>query len=130
MLDLGSGDGRILIEAALKYDDIDCYGVEINPFLVKLSNKRIANLGLSNRIKIIRGNLFQTDLSKFDVITLYLTPKAIKMLYYKLKGMLKLGKKVITHNYPIPGLDPVLAEKVSVNGLIHKIYLYTEKSLI
>ena len=128
LIDLGSGDARIPIRAAQIYDDIKCHGVEINPVLVSSSMKKIKKLNLEGRVNIFRGDLFKIDLSRFNVITLYLTPEALSILSRKLTARkLALETRIISHNYPIQDFHPDICEKISVNGKIHRLYVYTLK---
>src|SRR5438067_13102217 len=69
--DLGSGDGRIVITAAKKYD-ASGVGLEIDPALVKKARENAAAAGVSNRVRFVTQNLFTADLSKATVVTLYL----------------------------------------------------------
>ena len=126
IIDLGAGDGRIPIYFALKYDDIHCYGIEISSDLVDLAQKRVGKLDLSNRVKILKGDLFKVNLSKFDIITMYLTPYAIKRLLPSLITALSTGSKIISHDFKIPGLSPV---KQIVVDSRHKLYLYSSDSI-
>jgi len=68
--DLGSGDGRIVIEAAQKYG-AHAVGVEVVPDLCRKAEARIKSLGLEDRASIVEGNVFRVDLSPATVVTLY-----------------------------------------------------------
>lgn len=123
LLDLGCGDSRILIRTALKMDDVECHGVEINPDLVEYSRRKISKLSLSGRVKVFQGNLLNFDLKRYNVITMYLTPQLINALKEKFHS-LRRGSRLISHDYRIPGLTPIEVRKVDVGGRSHKIYLY------
>src|SRR5262249_5545717 len=69
--DLGCGDGRILIAASGKYK-AKAVGVEISPKLVAAATERIARAGLESMARVIQGDLLDVDLSKADVVTIYL----------------------------------------------------------
>ena len=129
LIDLGSGDARILLTAARLHDDIKCYGAEINSTLFNVSKKRIEKVGFTDRIKIFNLDLFRVDLRPFDVITLYLTPKALKTLQPRIARVLKEGKRVISHDFPLEKMKPVLVEKIPVGSRLHKLYLYSKDSL-
>jgi len=102
--DLGSGDGRIPIIAAQKYGARGV-GIEIDPKLVELS-WRIANEAeVANRVSFIVGDLFETDLGKATVITLYVSPSMMKMLAPRLRA-LKPGTRIVSHQFPMPGWEP------------------------
>jgi SAM-dependent methyltransferase len=98
--DLGSGDGRMLIIAAQKYGARGI-GIEIDPRLVELS-WRIANEAeVANRVSFIVGDLFEADLSKATVVTMYLSPSIMKILEPKLRA-LKPGTRIISHQFAMP----------------------------
>jgi len=123
LIDLGSGDGRIVISAARDYG-CRSLGVEIDDVLIDYSRKRIERLGLKNA-EIVKADLHQFDLSNADIVTLYLLPETLKILKPKLLN-LKRGARIISHDYGIPGLKPdeiyiVRAGKPERN---HLIYLY------
>jgi len=102
--DLGSGDGRIPIIAAQKYGARGV-GIEIDPRLVELS-WRIANEAeVASRVSFIVGDLFEADLGKATVITLYVSPSMMKMLAPRLRA-LKPGTRIVSHQFPMPGWEP------------------------
>jgi cyclopropane fatty-acyl-phospholipid synthase-like methyltransferase len=75
LYDLGSGDGRIVILAAQKFQ-ADATGVEIDELLVKESSARIHSLGLDGQARIVQGDLLQQDYASADVLMVYLLPSA------------------------------------------------------
>lgn len=102
--DLGSGDGRIPIIAAQKYG-AHGVGIEIDPRLVEIS-WRIANEAeVANRVSFIVGDLFEADLSKATVVTMYLSPSIMKLLVPRLRA-LKPGTRIVSHQFPMPGWTP------------------------
>jgi Methyltransferase domain len=98
VIDLGSGDGRIMIEAASKYG-AQGFGVEIDPRLVKLSNERAATAGVAERVKFLQQDLFKTDFRDANVLTLYLLPDVNLALRPKILAELKPGSRVVSHDY-------------------------------
>ncbi len=115
--DLGCGDGRILAEAS-KYGCV-CVGLEINPVLVEKAKKRVA--GLEN-VRVLRADIFSSDFSDADVIATYLTKDALRILAPKFRK-LKSGARIVSHDFPVPGLKPVLVERVWWKRP-HFIYVY------
>lgn len=95
--DLGSGDGRIPIASA--QIGAKAIGVEINPKLVQQCQENAKKAGVSDRVKCLQQDLFQTDLSKATVVTLYLLPEINQKLYPKLIKELKPGTKIISHAF-------------------------------
>ena len=73
LYDLGSGDGRILITAAKEFK-AKAVGIELNPLLIAYSNLRILLRQVQNKAHVIWGNIFLRDISKADVVTMYLLP--------------------------------------------------------
>lgn len=104
-IDLGSGDGRILIAAAKRYD-IKGEGIEKAGPIRILSRVRIWATGLGKRIRVRPGNFFTIDMSHADIISFYLLPEAHEKLYHKLKKELKPGAKILYHRFPISGIHP------------------------
>jgi Methyltransferase domain len=98
LIDLGSGDGRMVITAAQKYG-AHGFGVEIDPRLVKLSNDEAAKDGLADRVKFLQQDLFDTDFRSADVLTLYLLPDVNLALRPKIFAELRPGARVVSHDY-------------------------------
>src|SRR6266704_49067 len=73
VVDLGSGDGRIMITAARKYGARG-FGVELDPRLVRRSNDEARRVGVADRVKFLQQDLFTTDFHEANVLTLYLLP--------------------------------------------------------
>jgi len=98
VVDLGSGDGRIMITAAQKYGARG-FGVELDPRLVQRSNDEARRAGVSDRIKFLQQDLFKTDFHEADVLTLYLLPDVNMALRPKILAELKPGTRVVSHDY-------------------------------
>ncbi|MCX6604682.1 MAG: class I SAM-dependent methyltransferase, partial [Acidobacteria bacterium] len=92
VVDLGCGDGRILITAVQKFG-AKAVGVELNPKLAKEATEMIARLGLQNHAKVIRGDIFEVDLTQADVVTLYLTTNFNERLRPKFEQSLHPGAR-------------------------------------
>jgi SAM-dependent methyltransferase len=101
-IDLGSGDGRIVIEFAKK--NYESYGIEMNPFLVFLSKLKIRKEGLKNA-KIIWGNFWKIDLSQFDIIYFFHYKLTNKFLTKKFLKQSK-NKIIISSHFPLEDLKP------------------------
>jgi protein-L-isoaspartate O-methyltransferase len=120
--DLGSGDGRILITAVVRFK-AKAVGVEISDDLVASTNDRIRRLGLDNDARVIHGNFLDADLSRADVVTLYLATDANEMLRPNLEKYLRNGARVVSHEYVMRGWKPKLVDRDSEQHG-HTIYLY------
>jgi precorrin-6B methylase 2 len=125
MFDLGSGDGRIVIQAARKYK-ADATGVEFDPALVKQSMACIKSLKLSSLARIIEGDLLKQDYASADLLTIYLLPIANEKLIPMFEKQLKPGARVVSHNTPFAPWIPVKVETIDDDGEghSHKLYLY------
>jgi hypothetical protein len=130
VIDLGSGDGRIVLTAA-KVFGASGFGVEIQQDLVARSNEAARKEGVSDRVKFVTQDLFMTDISRATVLTMYLLPNTVNMLKDKLLKELKPGTRVISHDYPLAGWIPEkyvqmdLEDKVQISGVTTTlIYLY------
>jgi len=105
VFDLGCGDGRICIEASLRYGCRSC-GVEIEEKLTYLFRRRIDELKLHDLVTAVHGDLLDLDLSEATVIILYLLPDAIKILEPKLAAAIRSGKKLICNTWGPKSLIP------------------------
>ncbi len=97
IIDLGSGDGRIIITAAKQYGARG-FGVDLDTYLLKIANANAKKEGVSDRASFVEQNLFETDLSRATVITSYLLPEMNQKLRPKLLA-LKPGTRVVAHDY-------------------------------
>jgi hypothetical protein len=130
VIDLGSGDGRIVRTAALIFGARG-FGVEIKDELVRQSNADAEREGIAARVKFIKADLFKTDISPATVLTMYLLPDTVNLLRDKLLGELRPGTRVLSHDYPLSGWIPEkyvqmdLEDKVKISGVTTTlIYLY------
>jgi precorrin-6B methylase 2 len=96
VIDLGSGDGRTVIAAAKR--GIHALGVEYNPDMVELSRRNAAKEGVSDKATFVRGDLFETDLSKATVITMFLLPEINLKLRPKILD-LKPGTRIVSNSF-------------------------------
>ena len=122
LYDLGSGDGRIVRTAARDFG-ANAIGVELDKGLISNSMRQIKAENLEEKVKIIQGNFFETDLSAADVVTLYLRQDTNDRLAGKFKKELKPGTRVVSYTFVMTGWSPTRVE----NGLAahSRVYLYT-----
>jgi hypothetical protein len=122
VIDLGSGDGVIVLTAARLYK-AGGMGVDIDPDLVKLSNDKAVKMGVADRVRFAQQDVFKTDLSKATVVTLYLLPGMMLNLRTKIFNELKPGVRVVSHDYhfgdwrPDDGITFDVPEKESITGV-------------
>jgi SAM-dependent methyltransferase len=136
VIDLGSGDGRIVLTAAKVYGARG-FGVEIQDNLVKLANEAAKNEGVADRVKFIKQDLFKTDISQATVLTMYLLPNTVNMLSDKLQSELRPGTRIISHDYGLAGWIPEetkvfdLEDKIRISGVTTTIiYLYVVPAMV
>ncbi|MDP2052621.1 MAG: class I SAM-dependent methyltransferase [Acidobacteriota bacterium] len=96
VMDLGSGDGRTVITAAKR--GARAMGVEYNPDMVELSKKNAEAAGVAARATFVKADLFETDFSKADVITMFLLPSINMKLRPKLLD-LKPGTRIASNTF-------------------------------
>jgi len=123
LFDLGCGDGRIIIEAAQKFG-ARAVGIELNENRYKECVRKIRKVQLESRIKIIHGNLLDIDLTRADVITLYLLTSANEKVRPNLERSLKSGARVVSHDFPITGWIPSKVKEIRERWGSHTLYLY------
>ena len=125
MFDLGSGDGRIVIDAARKYK-ARAIGVELDDSLYQRSMERIKKLGLTSLATIIHGDLLKQDYSSADLLTVYLLPVATEMVTPILEKQLKPGARIVAHDFQFAAWKPERVVDVDDDGAgrAHELYLY------
>src|SRR5262245_56990037 len=122
VIDLGSGDGVIVLTAAQKLKARGL-GVDIDPELVKLSNNEAKKRGVADRVSFQVQDVFKTDISKATVVTLYLLPSMMMKLRSKIFDELKPGTHVVSHDYTFDDWRPDdqyawdVPEKEKINGV-------------
>lgn len=127
VFDLGSGDGRIPITAASQFG-ARAFGYEIDAALVRQSQEDVRHLHLEDRVTIERRDIFQLDLSRADVVTLYLLPELNEKLLPQLEK-LRPGARIVSHDFPIPGIRPQTIKRLKATDerqqtREHWIYLW------
>jgi Methyltransferase domain len=123
LVDLGSGDGIIVLTAAQQHKARG-YGVDIDPELVKQSNNEAKRRGIADRAAFHVMDVHKTDLSKASVVTLYLLPGMMMELREKIYGEPRPGTRVVSHDYsfgeewlPDDQYTWDVPEKEKVNGV-------------
>ena len=104
VLDLGSGDGRIVIAAARQFGARGV-GVELSPQLVQTSRDNALRAGVAGRTQFIVQDLFETDLAQASVITMYLLPEVNLQLRPKLLA-LRPGTRIVSHDWDMGDWQP------------------------
>ena len=121
--DLGCGDGIIVATAAQKYG-ARAVGIDIDPQRVKEATERARQMGVSDRVSILQGDLFEADIKDATVVTLYLLESLNIKLMPKLKQDLKPGTRIVSQTFGM-GPDWPPDKTIEVNGL--PVHLWTIK---
>ena len=114
VIDVGSGDGRMVITAAKKFGARG-FGVDLDPVLLKQSNENAQREGVADRARFIEQNLFEADLSQATVITSYLLPEMNEKLRPKIIS-LRPGTRVVAHDYHMGEWHPDGHQSLDVPG--------------
>lgn len=112
LIDLGSGDGRIVITAASKYG-ASGVGVDLDTYLLKLARQNAQKAGVTGKVHFVEENLFMTDLSKATVVSTYLLPEMNLQLRPRVMA-LKPGTRLIAHDYHFGDWEPDEQRQLSV----------------
>ena len=105
VIDLGSGDGRIVIAAARNFGARGL-GVEIDARLVAQSRENARRAGVALRATFEEGNVLTADLGRATVVTLYLLPSLMDKLESRLLQELRPGARIVSHAFPMTGWKP------------------------
>lgn len=115
--DLGSGDGRIVVEAAKKYQ-AKGVGIEVDPLRVIWSGINVYLMRLNGSVRIVWGNIFHQDIGDATIVTLFLWQRTNQKLKKKLLSELKPGTRVVSYIWTFDDWIPVSADEHN------RVYLY------
>jgi len=104
LYDLGAGDGVIAITAAKKLG-AQAVGIEYNPKLAAYAQTKVIEAGVQDKVRIVQGDIFQTDFSQATVLTLYLLPEINYQLRPTILKM-KPGTRVVSHDFDMVEWEP------------------------
>lgn len=124
VIDLGSGDGRIVIAAAKR--GATGHGVDLDPQRIKEARNNAESENVSDQIMFIEGNIFDTDFSEASVITMYLLSSVNRKLRPELLDKLQPGTRIVSHSFDMGNWEPDKEEMVqNDNGVgSHQIYYW------
>jgi precorrin-6B methylase 2 len=117
VVDLGSGDGRIIIMAAKEFG-ARAIGIEVDPSRILWSRWNVQRSGMQEKVQVVKGNFFDLDLSGATVVTVFQRIGTNNRLKAKLISELKPGTRIVSYIHLFEGWSPVVAVEDS------KIYLY------
>ena len=122
--DLGSGDGRIIIEAAKRYG-VRGVGIEIDPDLVAKARNNAFKEHMENLVEFRAQDALTVNVSEATVVTLYMLPEFNAKLRPTFDRQLRSGARVVSHDFEIAGWTPVRTEQIKGDLLHdHTIYLF------
>lgn len=123
VIDLGSGDGRIVIAAAEK--GAVGHGVDLNKNLLETSRQKAQSRGVDGRVMFIHEDLFKTDISDASVITMYLLSKVNIKLRPRLLEELRPGTRIVSHSFDMDEWEADSTIRMeTAAGVSHRIYLW------
>lgn len=122
VIDLGSGDGRIVIAAAKR--GANGHGIDLDPERIAEARKNARSEGVDDQIMFMEGNIFDTDFSEASVITMYLLPSVNKKLRPELINKLQPGTQVVSHSFDMGSWKADKKVIVNNNGRSHDIYYW------
>ena len=105
LVDLGSGDGRIVIAAAKKYGTRGV-GIEYDKELIELSRKTAKREGVADKVKFLKQDIFDSDFRKATVVTMYLLPEVNLDLRPRILFELRPGTRVVSHDWNMGDWEP------------------------
>ncbi|MFB3777456.1 MAG: cyclopropane-fatty-acyl-phospholipid synthase family protein [Bryobacteraceae bacterium] len=125
VVDLGSGDGRIVVAAAQKFQAAG-RGVEINSRWIELARARASEAGVSDRVDFVQGDLFEAAVEDATVVTLYLSSSANVRLRSRLLRELKVGSRIVSHVFDMGDWE---ADKTGdAAGRLLRLWIVTDKA--
>jgi SAM-dependent methyltransferase len=111
VVDLGSGDGRIVIAAAQKFGARGL-GIELDGALVERSRERAREAKVADRVSFVQGDVLSADLSRASVVTVYLLPGLMARLQARFIDELSPGTRIVSHAFGMAGWVPDRSESV------------------
>jgi hypothetical protein len=115
LIDLGSGDGRIVITAARQFS-AEGLGIEYDNTLIARATEAAEQAGVADRVSFIKQDLFETDLSQATVLTLYLLPEVNLSLRPRILEQLRPGARVVSHDWDMGDWPPDSKVEVDAPG--------------
>ena len=122
VIDLGSGDGRIVIAAAKR--GANGHGIDLDPERIAEARENARREGVDGQIMFMEENIFDTDFSEASVITMYLLPSVNKKLRPELINKLQPGTQVVSHSFDMGSWKADKKVVVKNNGRSHDIYYW------
>lgn len=122
VVDLGSGDGRIVIAAAKR--GASGHGIDLDPKRVDEARENASEQGVDEQIMFMEKDIFNTDFSEASVVTMYLLPSVNKKLRPKLLDNLQPGTQIVSHSFDMGSWKADKEIVVRDDGSSHDIYYW------
>jgi SAM-dependent methyltransferase len=120
LYDLGSGDGRIVVLAARRFG-ARAVGIEIDPLRYLMTRAAVSVLGVNGQVEVVLGDFFKQDLSRADVITVFLLQDTNDLLSLKLVEELRPGTRVVSYKSGFSVLTPLRQDEAD------RIFVYVKQ---
>ncbi len=118
VMDLGCGDGRMLVTAASKFGSRG-RGVDLNPVRIKEANANAQSAKVSDKVTFEVKNLFETSISDADVLTMYLLPSVNLQLRPRIFDEMKPGSRIVSHSFDMGDWDADLRDQVNYSRIYY-----------
>lgn len=123
VIDLGSGDGRIVIAAAKL--GANGHGVDLDPQRIREARENARRQEVDDRVVFLQQNIFNTDISQASVVTMYLLPSVNIKLRSTLLKTLRPGTRIVSHSFDMDEWEPDATTTVNRGvGRNHSIYMW------
>ncbi|MEJ2051043.1 MAG: class I SAM-dependent methyltransferase, partial [Calditrichota bacterium] len=123
VIDLGSGDGRIVIAAAKH--GAEAHGVDLDPQRIKEARDNARRAGVDNQVMFVQGNIFDTDFSQASVVTMYLLSSVNLKLRPRLLQELRPGTRVVSHSFDMGDWEPdSTSHSDAASSSFHYVYFW------
>ena len=120
VMDLGCGDGRMLVTAASKFG-AKGRGVDLNPVRITEANENARRANVSDKVEFMVANLFATSIREADVLTMYLLPSVNLQLRPRILDEMHPGARIVSHAFHMADWEPDLQDEVRGRNLYHWI---------
>jgi hypothetical protein len=120
VMDLGCGDGRMLVTAASKFGARG-RGVDLNPQRIREANANASNAKVTDKVSFEVKNLFETSIAEADVLTMYLLPSVNLQLRPRIFDEMKPGSRIVSHSFDMGDWEADLRDQVNYARIYHWI---------